>query len=278
MTPKQLKLGFLALCLCATLLGAAKATADAPPDAGDPESAIRYSQAALGRVLDDFGFRSEDGGTVRLADYRGKPLVINLVYTSCADVCPMVVQTLARAVDAGQAALGADSFSVVTVGFDAAHDTPARMRAFASSQGVELPNWRFLSADVTTVARLAEELGFIFNESPQGFDHLAQTTVVDADGRVYRQVYGAEFEIPALVEPLKDLVYGRGVAVTGVESLFDRIRLFCTIYDPARDRYRFSYAILISIVGGGLSVGAVGFVLLRAVIRLYRREAGGLTG
>lgn len=278
MTPKQLKLGFLALCLCATLLGAAKATADAPPDAGDPESAIRYSQAALGRVLDDFGFRSEDGGTVRLADYRGKPLVINLVYTSCADVCPMVVQTLARAVDAGQAALGADSFSVVTVGFDAAHDTPARMRAFASSQGVELPNWRFLSADVTTVARLAEELGFIFNESPQGFDHLAQTTVVDADGRVYRQVYGAEFEIPALVEPLKDLVYGRGVAVTGVESLFDRIRLFCTIYDPARDRYRFSYAILISIVGGGLSVGAVGFVLLRAVIRLYRREAGGFTG
>lgn len=278
MTPKQLKLGFLALCLCATLLGAAKATADAPPDAGDPESAIRYSQAALGRVLDDFGFRSEDGGTVRLADYRGKPLVINLVYTSCADVCPMVVQTLARAVDAGQAALGADSFSVVSVGFDAAHDTPARMRAFASSQGVELPNWRFLSADVTTVARLAEELGFIFNESPQGFDHLAQTTVVDADGRVYRQVYGAEFEIPALVEPLKDLVYGRGVAVTGVESLFDRIRLFCTIYDPARDRYRFSYAILISIVGGGLSVGAVGFVLLRAVIRLYRREAGGLTG
>lgn len=278
MTPKQLKLDFLALCLCATLLGATKATADAPPDAGDPESAIRYSQAALGRVLDDFGFRSEDGGTVRLADYRGKPLVINLVYTSCADVCPMVVQTLARAVDAGQAALGADSFSVVTVGFDAAHDTPARMRAFASSQGVELPNWRFLSADVTTVARLAEELGFIFNESPQGFDHLAQTTVVDADGRVYRQVYGAEFEIPALVEPLKDLVYGRGVAVTGVESLFDRIRLFCTIYDPARDRYRFSYAILISIVGGGLSVGAVGFVLLRAVIRLYRREAGGFTG
>lgn len=278
MTPKQLKLNFLALCLGWTLVGSADAAADAPPDTGDPESAIRYSQAAVGRVLDDFGFRSEDGGTVRLADYRGKPLVINLVYTSCADVCPMVVQTLARAVDAGQAALGADSFSVVTVGFDAAHDTPGRMRAFASSQGVELPNWRFLSTDVPTVARLAEELGFIFSESPQGFDHLAQTTVVDADGRVYRQVYGAEFEIPALVEPLKDLVYGRGTAVTSVESLFDRIRLFCTIYDPARDRYRFSYAIFISIVGGGLSVGAVGFVLLRAVIRLYRREAGGLTG
>lgn len=278
MIPKQLTLEFVALCLCVTLVTPAHVAADALPDAGDPEVAIRYSQAALGRLLDDFGFRSDDGETVRLADYRGKPLVINLVYTSCADVCPMVVQTLARAVDAGQAALGADSFSIMTVGFDAAHDTPARMRAFASSQGVELPNWRFLSTDVTTAARLAEELGFVFNKSPQGFDHLAQTTVVDGDGRVYRQVYGAEFDIPELVEPLKDLVYGRGTAVSSVATLFDRIRLFCTIYDPARDRYRFSYAIFISIVGGGLSVGAVGFVLLRAVIRLYRREAGGLTG
>lgn len=278
MSAKRLSLRLLMASLGAAFVGPVVATADTPPSAGDPEAAIRYSQEALGRRLSDYSFRSEDGSTVRLADYRGKPLVLNLVYTSCADICPMVVQTLARAVDAGQAALGADSFAVVTVGFDATHDTPARMRAFSASQGVDLPNWRFLSTDAATVARLAEELGFIFYQSPKGFDHLAQITVVDADGRVYRQVYGAEFEVPALVEPLKDLVYGRGNAVTGMASLFDRIRLFCTIYDPARDRYRFSYAIFISIVGGGLSVGAVGFVLLRAVIRLYRREAGGLTG
>lgn len=278
MSKKRLSRNLLAAGLGAALLAPAAAIGAAPPSAGDPGAAIRYSQEAIGRRLGDYSFRSEDGGVMRLADYRGKPLVINLVYTSCADVCPMVVQTLARAVEAGQAALGADRFSVVTVGFDAAHDTPERMRAFAKSQGVEFGNWRFLSSDAATVARLAEELGFVFYGSPKGFDHLAQTTVIDADGRVYRQVYGAEFEVPALVEPLKDLVYGRGTAVTGMASLFDRIRLFCTIYDPARDRYRFSYAIFISIVGGGLSVGAVGFVLLRAVIRLYRREAGGLTG
>lgn len=268
----------LAGSLCAVLAGPTMTIADESPAPSEAEAAIRYSQEALGRTLSDYEFRSEDGRAVRLADFLGKPLVINLVYTSCADVCPMVVQTLARAVDAGQVALGADSFAVVTVGFDAAHDTPARMRAFASSQGVDLPIWQFLSADAATVTQLASELGFTFYQSPRGFDHLAQTTVVDAEGRVYRQVYGAEFEIPALVEPLKDLVFGRGTAVTGMASLFDRIRLFCTVYDPARDRYRFSYTIFIAIVGGGLSVGAVGFVLLRAVIRLYRREAGGLAG
>jgi protein SCO1/2 len=78
-----------------------------------------------------------------------------------------------------------------------------------------------------------------------------------------------------LVEPLKDLVFNRGTGITGIDSLFDRIRLFCTIYDPNRDRYRFSYAIFISIIGGALSLGAVGFVLVRAIVRLHRREAHG---
>ncbi len=265
--------GILVFCLAAATV--AVAHADQMPSATDPEGAIRYSQAAIGRQLGDYAFLNQDGAPVRLADYRGKPLVVNLVYTSCGDVCPMVVETLSRAIGVAQQALGRDSFTVVTVGFDAARDTPARMKAFAASHGVDLPNWRFLSTDKETARRLARDLGFIYSASAKGFDHLAQTTVIDREGRVYRQVYGADFKPPALVEPLKDLVFGRGNRVTGIDSLFDRIRLFCTIYDPTRDRYRFSYAIFISIIGGALSLGAVGFVLVRAIVRLHRREARG---
>jgi protein SCO1/2 len=152
------------------------------------------------------------------------------------------------------------------------------MDAFARSQGIDQPNWRFLSADKATIDKLSEELGFVYYPSPQGFDHVAQTTVVDRDGRIYRQVYGADFDVPAVVEPLKDVVFGRNSAIAGLDGLLDRIRLFCTVYDPLRDRYRFSYTIFISIVGGALSLGAVGFVLVRAVIRLWRREARGPAG
>jgi len=246
--------------------------------AADPDAAVRYSLAALGRQVDNHAFQNSAGARVELASYRGKPLVINLVYTSCADICPMVVQTLSRAVDAAQDALGADSFAVVTIGFDTVHDTPSRMAAFARSQGIGQPNWDFLSVDKPTIDKLSEELGFVFYASPQGFDHMAQTTVVDRDGRIYRQIYGSDFEVPALVEPLKDAVYGRGSAITSLDDLLDRVRLFCTVYDPLRDRYRFSYTIFISIVGGVLSLGAVGFVLVRGVIRLRRREARGIAG
>jgi protein SCO1/2 len=275
MRRRRIELGTV---LAIILAGAAAfgARADQVPSATDPEDAIRYSQAAIGRQLGDYAFVDQDGRPVRLVDFRGKPLLVNLVYTSCGDVCPTVVETLSRAVGVAQQALGRDSFAVVTVGFDAARDKPARMKAFAESHGVDLPNWRFLSTDKDTAARMASDLGFIYDASARGFDHLAQTTVIDREGRVYRQIYGAEFKTPALVEPLKDLVFRRGARIAGIDSLLDRIRLFCTIYDPHRDRYRFSYAIFISIIGAALSLGGVGFVLVRAVVRLHRRETGGL--
>jgi protein SCO1/2 len=267
-----------AAALCWIVMSVAAVQAHEAPKAADPEAVVRYSQAAIGRQLGSHVLLSDDGGRVDLSGYRGKPLIVNLVYTSCADICPMVVQRLSRVVDAAQDALGEDSFAVVTIGFDAVHDTPTRMAAFASSQGIDEPNWRFLSADKQTVGKLSEELGFTFYASPKGFDHVAQTTVVDRDGRIYRQVYGADFEVPALVEPLKDVVFGRNSTITSLDGLLDRIRLFCTVYDPARDRYRFSYTIFASIIGGALSLGAVGFILVHAIIRLWRREARGLAG
>jgi protein SCO1/2 len=252
------------------------AGANEKPSSTDPEAAIAYSQAAVGRQIGDFTLVDPNGRDVHLAEYRGRPLVINLVYTSCNDTCPTVVETLYRAVSAAQDALGADSFAIATIGFDAAHDSPSRMRAYATSHGISLPNWRFLSAEADTIERLTDKLGFIFFESPQGFDHLAQISVVDANGRIYRHVYGADFEVPALVEPLKDLVFGRGGPPTSIAGIVDRIRLFCTIYDPASGRYRFDYSIFASILGTGLGLLAVGFVLVRAILRLRRREASGL--
>jgi protein SCO1/2 len=242
------------------------------PSAFDPEAAISYSQSAIGRQVGDYSFLDRDRNPVRLTALRGKPLVVNLVYTACSHTCPIIVQTLHGAVEVAQDALGADSFSVVTIGFDARDDTPARMRAYASSQGVDLPNWRFLSGNEATIASLSADLGFIYFPSPKGFDHLAQTTVIDAEGLVYRHVYGSDFNAPALVEPLKDLVFGRQGNFTSVAGLINRIRLFCTLYDPSSQRYRFDYSIFIALAVGSVALGAIGIILLRALLLARRRE------
>ena len=118
------------LILLAGAAGATTGTAlQDPPSAFDPQGALAYSQDAIGRSVTPHRLLDGGGNERRLTEYQGKPLVVNLVYTGCAHSCPLIVQTLYRAVDAAQDTFGADAFSVVTIGFDTEIDTPDQMRA-----------------------------------------------------------------------------------------------------------------------------------------------------
>jgi len=253
------RLGGYVAALVVALLGIDETRA-----AYDRDTALRISQAALGARVGNHAFLDARGNAVRLADYRGKPLIVSLVYTSCYHTCPVMTRYLKGMVEVAREAVGDDGFSVVTVGFDTPADTPERMRAFASQQGVELPGWDFLSTDAETIARLTSELGFIFFPSPKGFDHLAQTTLLDGDGRVYRQIYGDRFEAPALVEPLKELVFETDRLPTTLEGWVDNVRLFCTIYDPTSGRYRFDYSIFVGAIIGIVCLASIAVFVVRA--------------
>ncbi len=238
----------------------------------DEQGALAVSQAALGAQIDNYRFVDADGKTVHLADYRGKPLIVNLVYTACIRSCPVIVQTLNDAVADAQGALDADRFNIITIGFDTRSDTPDRMRSFARGQGIDLPNWRFLSSDGRTVEKLAKQLGFVYYASAEGFQHLSQVSILDSQGILYRQVYGEYFDSPFLVEPLKDLVFGRNSDPLTVEGLVNRLRLFCTLYDPAAQRYRFDYSVFIGLTIGSVALLIVGSILVR---NIWRRRHGG---
>ena len=265
MRKRYLGAGFLSLAFAAA--GAAAHEAD---DRFDEAQALAYSQAVVGEAVGDHAFRDERGRTVRIADYRGRPLVISMIYTSCTDVCPVVTQSIEAAVDTAQEALGGDSFATITIGFDTAVDIPPRMRAYRRGQGIDLPNWSFLSADHRTVDALAKDLGFLYYASPQGFDHLTQTTILDGEGRVYRQVYGEGFVPPLIVEPLKQLTIGAEENLTRISGIINQVRLFCTIYNPSSGRYRFDYSLFVGMIVGILSLGAVGAVLFREWRRTRR--------
>jgi protein SCO1/2 len=265
----------LAILLVSTLAPGMGVSQEAP-DAYDPEAALDLSQAAVGDAIGDFAFTDSDGNPVRLSDYRGRPVLISMIFTSCHMVCPAVTRHLDTAVQAAREALGDGSFQVITVGFDTPVDTPEAMRLFAKRQGIDDPNWAFLSGTREDVRRLMERIGFVYFPSPRGFDHINQVTVVDRDGVVYRQVYGAAFDLPWLVEPLKELVYNRPQPNEHFAvGLLNRIKLFCTVYDPNTGRYRFDYSLFVGMAVGGLIILAVvGWLVSDQV----RKRRGGSTG
>ena len=236
-----------------------------PTEAGeyDRDDALKLSQDAVGRTLGTHVLRDTDGQAFDLGTLRGKPLVISMIYTSCHHVCPTITKNLHRAVDIGREALGDDAFSVVTVGFDWAVDTPDRMRLYQSERRIDEPEWHFLAGDAQSVGALSTDLGFQFYASAKGFDHLTQTTVVDADGAVYRQVYGVELEPQAFVEPLKELVFNTPRSAGLIEHWVATFRLFCTVYDPNSGRYQFDYSIAMTIFVGLLCLAAIATFIVR---------------
>jgi protein SCO1/2 len=212
----------------------------------DDATALKISQAAIGRSLDGFTLLDRKRGKVALEDYRGKPLVISFIYTACFHTCPIITQSLDRAAGVARDTFGEDSFQMLTIGFDTRRDSPEKMRVFARQQGVAGEfGWEFLSADKETMARLTERLGFIYFKSRIGFDHLAQTTVIDAKGVIRHQIYGENIESPQLVEPLKQLIFGGSDDESVFSRLVSRAKLWCTVYDPRTDSYRFQYGMIL---------------------------------
>ncbi len=80
--------------------------------------------------------------------------------------------------------------------------------------------------------------------------------MVDAQGRVYRQVYGESFELPMLVGPLRELVTGQPAPLQDLSDLVERVRILCTVYDPRAGKYRLNYGLFIEIFAGLLALGA----------------------
>ncbi|HEX9179053.1 MAG TPA: SCO family protein, partial [Burkholderiales bacterium] len=228
----------------------------------DSHEALRISQSVMGRQVPDFAFADREGRRVELASYRGKPLVVNFVYTGCFQVCPATAQFLKGVVKDAQETLGRDSFNVVTIGFNLPFDTPVALKTFARKQGIDLANWEFLSPDAGSVEDLARAFGFSYVANPGGFDHVIQVTILDQQGRVYRQIYGESFEAPAFIGPLKDLITGAPNPAPTLAGFVEKVRILCTVYDPASGKYRVNYGIFLEILAGIVALGGTAWYLV----------------
>ena len=231
-------------------------------EAFDENLALKESQAVIGRQVANYKFLDSKGNEVRLTELRGKPLVVNFIYTGCSQVCPATTQFLATAVREAERTLGPGTFRVATIGFNLPFDDPTSMRAFARKFGIASPNWLFLTPDASALGALTKDLGFRYEPTAAGFDHLLQVSILDRDGRVYRQVYGESFDAPLFVGPLLQLAQNAPVEQASLEGTWEKFKLLCTVYDPAAGRYRLNYVVVIELlVGASVMLGGIGFVL-----------------
>ena len=217
----------------------------------DNQTAYKISQDAIGKPVGDHVLLDRQGRPVRLGAYKGKPLLVNFIYTACFQVCPTTTKNLQKALENTVGMLGADRFNIVSIGFNQPFDSPQAMKAFALQYGIHLPNWEFLSPAAAIVDDLTRNFGFSYVATTAGFDHMNQVTIVDADGKIYRHVYGERFTAEDLAEPLKAMITGAPIPpqTDTLAEIIDRVRILCSVYDPISGKYRTNYALYFEIAG-----------------------------
>jgi protein SCO1/2 len=111
----RISIAVMGLAMAAAATAAGRATLKA--GAFDPPAAVP-----------EIALVSSHGGTLSLARYRGKVVLLEFGFTNCPQVCPMTLATLAQA----RRQLGAEAskVQVVFVTVDPQRDDAARMRAY----------------------------------------------------------------------------------------------------------------------------------------------------
>lgn len=170
-------------------------------------SAFRGAVAEPPLPVPTIALTNERGKTVRLTDYRGQVVVLYFGYTNCPDVCPLTLQTIARA----RQALGpeGEQVRVVLVTVDPERDTPERL---ASYLRLIDPSFSGLTGEAEALAEMYGAFGVLAEkEAPKpgvaGYTvaHSSVTFVIDRAGRV-RLAYPVDLKADDVAADLRLLL------------------------------------------------------------------------
>ena len=128
---------------------------------------------------------------------RGKVVLINFMYVTCGDICPLATTNLVRVQNALGERLGREVF-IYSITMDPQTDTPAVLKQYAAGYRTK-PGWYFLTGQDEEIQSLRRKLG-IYDRDP----------VIDADKTQHSGliVYGNEATgkwavIPAMLNPAR---------------------------------------------------------------------------
>jgi protein SCO1/2 len=162
-----------------------------------PTRAPALADAPRGDYFPNVVLRTHDNQPLRFYDdlLRGKVVLINFLYVTCGDICPLMTANLVRVQAALGVRLGREVF-MYSITLDPQTDTPEALKQYAAGYGVK-PGWYFLTGQDEEIQRLRRTLG-LYDRDPRIDADKTQHTGLLIYGNEVTGRWGA---IPALLAP-----------------------------------------------------------------------------
>ncbi|MGE5094505.1 MAG: SCO family protein [Betaproteobacteria bacterium] len=134
-------------------LRAARAPASAPAPGSPKEAKARD-------YFTDTVLKTQEGRDVRFYTdvLKGHVVLLNFMYASCGDACPLITHTLTQVRRELGEQFGRD-VRFVSLSVDPKRDTPADMARYAAKFGAVHPEWLFLTGDAARMETVLKKLG-----------------------------------------------------------------------------------------------------------------------
>jgi protein SCO1/2 len=284
--------------LLAPLLLAAPAPAqiimkDLPPAA----QGLEVQNHTGRRIPLDLSFVDSTGAPVRLADLfnrplgggeatpttlaegRGRPVVVMMMYFRCPLLCPKTLEELTTTLNGVDFTAGTD-FDVVCISFDPT-DTPqaaARYKADAlmaydrvTTEQVRA-GWSFLTGPAESSRALADALGFRYRYLPDSgeYAHRSAVFILTPDGVISRYLPGLQSQMENRSRDMRLALIdaSRGRLGTWIDWLMHS----CYHYDPNSGSYVASAMRVMRLGAGGCAV-VLGVTLAVLIVHDRRRRS-----
>lgn len=158
---------------------------------------VTVQNANMNKKVEQFAYKDAEtqNKSVSLDTLKGEWWIANFMYTNCQAVCPMMTQNILfiqNELESEQIPIEIVSFTV-----DPEFDSPDILMEHASSYGVDLTNWRFLTGysfkEIQEFAAKSFEVALQQAEPGTGNDQVAHTTnffLVNPEGKVVKKYEG----------------------------------------------------------------------------------------
>jgi protein SCO1 len=184
------------------------------PDPNKPAPPVDPKFAQIGQPVPDFLLTNQDGKRISVKDFRGKSLAITFIYSKCPlpDYCIRMstnFSDLANQLKNDSA--WHDKLRLLSISFDPANDTPAKLRSYGigymgNDPKAKFDVWQLAVGTDTEVRKIADYFGLQYEVDPDDktrINHSLLTAVISPDGKVTKIFPGNEWTPAELLREMQ---------------------------------------------------------------------------
>jgi protein SCO1/2 len=147
-------------------------------------------------------WKNELNKNIRLSDFRGRHIVLAMIFANCTYACPVIINDMKR-IENKISSREVNNTKFVLVSIDPDRDSPESLLNLSKRENLDLNRWSLLTSTKDNVRELAAMFGFQYQKNKNGdYIHSNQINILNPDGEIVYQYQGLNQDISLAVEKI----------------------------------------------------------------------------